>query len=355
MRHATLKAAVMTAMGLVMAAPQAQAVGSLMFDLRSDFVNTHFNDAGLAAGGANNTSFQLNTARIQGFGEANERLSYFFRFDLTDALGPATQREGASSFVQYAYISTKLIDNLDLRVGKLTTGIGGFEGSVSTPDTYLRTRAYDRMDHLRYATGAALNYNMDNNNVTFMVVNPGSDRTNANGINQDRFAWGLRYSGQFMDGVLLPVASYFEEGGTHPGNTTAGSADEKNTYVNVGLKYAREMFDVEADYHMIDSKNTAAAPATAIESTTGWYALARYKMGGFKPFVKYGMSEDEATGGAKTEWTNMTAAVEYYPAEDQLFRYHLAYTMRTAEPDGGQKAEETNIIAGVRILADILK
>lgn len=353
---------VLATMGLaVLASPMANA-GSLGFDFKSEFVNTSYNDA---AGTPNNSVFKVSRFDLNIGGKLGEMTSYTARIKLLNSnakayatIGATTSEvspnDGTTSFIDAAYVTRTLMDGLELSVGKVWTGIHGWEGNLSGADVYLYTVAGDTFAGAGAATGANLGYKMGDHTFNVMVTNPNTNMmSTTTAPNQDRNMWGVTYFGNLMGGMLLPVVTY------HMDDQTVGSAKKKFSYLGLGGKFAMEMFDIEADILMNNLEGNTTADKT--DTVSSYYLLARYKMGAFMPHLKYEIStakiNTSATVETKTDYTGLTAALEYLPVDNEMFRYHVAYTRRTEKADtsGAQEKATDKLMFGVRLNADILK
>lgn len=359
MKSTLMKTAMMTA-GVATLFGQSAHAGELKFDFMSNWVNTSYNEA---AATPNNNSIKIDRVRLDAKGKLGELTSYRARLNLLKANDSTYKRDESSGFIDIAVLSRKLTEELNLNVGKMITGVSGFEGQVSLADLWLPTQATADIlnsstsaSQLYYVTGVGLTYTVGDHNLTAMIGNPGRDEvTSGSAINQDRNAWGVVYNGKFFEGMFNPVVSYFVD---DQGLVAGTDRKPKNTFVGAGGKVTTETFDVEGDVLMNTYKDRTTASQD--DKVTSYYLLARYKINGFAPHVKYEISQRSTnTAGVetKTDYKGLTTAVEYTPIADETFRYHVAYTDLSwkADTTGAQDLRKSELKVGVRMLADILK
>ena len=389
------------AVSLVTLLTSAALAGSVNFDMRSDYRSQNFNDAAVNAGaGKNNSSFMLQTGRVDFKGNLNEDTSYRLRVRVSGKKQTdVDKRDNTNSTLDYAYVSQKIADNFTLQVGKLASDMGGFEGITSGPDLYLASEAYLGTTGMGgstfhsygtalgattasmgltgsvteyYITGVKAIYTMGNNELNIQVadVDAGVGRGTAAGatdvLESGKFAQssnlvGVVYKGSFMDKSLSAIASYH----TQKTSSLGGTLDTKANWTSVGLQYQMDAILAQLDYS-IDSYTGIVGTTNPNDKLSSIVANFRYTMNDNWTFgAKYVSSQeaiDSATGTATvTSFTNKYSSyglvTEFKPKKADNFRYHLAYNSKTMKPDaaGADDRMLTELIAGVRISADFLK
>jgi len=119
----------------------------------------------------------------------------------------------------------------------------------------------------------------------------------------------------------------------------------------------------ELDYLYDTMKDATVVNET--NKTTSIVGTVGARMDNWVAKLKAESSEAEvftaANTSGKNKYNGYQAAVEYLPANDKNFRYHVAYVTRDFKPDTAAGAANTDtqttqtVFAGVRILADFLK
>lgn len=354
---------VLACLVLVTGSLSMAATGQLFIDGRVDHKSYSPNDA---VGNSGYEAFQITRLKIDYQGTVGDKNAFRVRLD-TAALNttdPVKQsRENSSKAIDIAYISHKFTDEVSLAMGKIVTGMGGYEGSVVSPgDIYLRTVAGDELAAIYYPTGVQaeltfgdhkLKVNMGNN--TTDVTNTASPNGTAATLNNTRSLVGATYSGKLMDANLLLNASYHMEDYQLSGNGTK----KKNSFMAAGGKYIMGDVEFEADY-LSNKYDFDPQAAANVLSTISVYGLVRYKMTDLGAVLaKYESSEQKtatsATADSKNKITGLTAAFEYKPVKDENWRMHLAFTQKDNKPETGDTKTEKIVYAGMRFYGDFLK
>jgi hypothetical protein len=366
MKRLLLTTIVASALG---AAAQA---GTISLDARTDYEANTYNDAALQK---NSTRFNLQTLRLDYKGALSDATSFRLRYRFNNPSSKANSStaaltfraaDSATSALDFAYVEQKLMDNMSVQVGKFNTDIGGIEGLTSGADLYFTSQAYGEQSPLRYATGAKLMYKMNDQEIDLMAVNQETDAfTNiggtTNSFSQNHEAYGIVYKGSFMDKALMPVVSWHTDKAQA---TSAAGNDMENNYYSAGLKYDFAPIFVELDYLYDTMADRTVVGET--NKTTSIVGTVGARMDNWVAKLKAESSEAESFSAAatsgKNKYNGYQAAVEYLPANDKNFRYHVAYVTRDAKPETGAFGTTStdtqttqSVFAGVRILADFLK
>jgi hypothetical protein len=317
---------ILASLVLVSASMSMAASGQLFVDGRADHVSFTPNDA---TGKANYEAFQLSRFKVDYQLKASDANFVRIRFDglANTSVGP-TLRDRATPLIDLAYITHKFSDMASLTMGKLVSGIGGYEASISPGDLYLRSTAGNEVAAIYYPVGAQAEFTFaDTQKIKLNFANNTQDVTSTTGptttLNQTRALSGLAYWGKFMDNNLIATASYHMEDFVR---TTGVKA--KNTYSNIGGKFIIGDIEIEAD--VLDNKyDIDPQAATNVLDTMTALALVRFNMADLGSFhVKYEDTKQKIASGVSgdttTKYTGLTAAFEYKPVKDENWRMHLA-------------------------------
>lgn len=394
-----MKRMIMGTLAVAAFATTAQA-GSLSADFRVDYDSTSYNDNATAAGLLGNSKFRLQTGRVDYKGQLNEDVTFRVRLRFDKPKSTTMQsRDNVDSAVDFANIANKFSDSFTLTIGKMATGMGGFEGNTAGPEMYLTSAAYNGTavlggskgsgsamglkGILLYATGVQAGFTLaDSQQIYLQIFNEegglgtgfttaasggaaanGDDASGADLAGKPAYAqqnsmFGFVYRGGFMEKSLNLIASYHTE---HVGNK-----DNKADLASVGVEYSMSGFTGQLDYIM-NRFQLAGATSTPKQSLDSAVLTLKYKMDRLTPIFKASFSNEKladgtvagVSGDVKNKYTDLGVALEYTPKDDQMFRYHIAYNNRTMDPDsvlaanGNRSSNE--IIVGTRILADFLK
>ncbi|MBL7670493.1 MAG: hypothetical protein JNM39_08400 [Bdellovibrionaceae bacterium] len=356
--------------------------GSISFDTRADLLSNDYDNASTSA---DNTQFKLDTVRLDSKGKLNDSVSYRLRLRFNEdrsTTGTVSKRDSTGADLDLAFVTNKFNDSMALTVGKFATDMGGYEGSVSGADLYMKTigNGGGRGIGDKYYTGTKFAYSFADQEVALHVANQtadasglANDGTTTGAFNQNKFMTGLVYKGTFMDKALTAIASYHTQEGrfnSSAGAPTAPGTDDpkyKNTYMAVGAKYDTDMFTVDADYlmHTLGGYTVAySATQAAKDDTLNTMQVGfAYKMDQWTPRLKIESSTatkaSATVADTKYTYTGTQLAIEYKPVKDDMFRYHLAYWSRDTKTDVPSSASVTTtdkfIVLGTRIMADFLK
>jgi hypothetical protein len=384
-----MKKLVATLMMTAIGVSTAHAAGSISMDARSDFeVNQYNDEAERGQSARDNHRFVLQTLRLDAKGNLSEQTLFRLRFKLNNgALGQQNRRDSINNAIDFAYVQQNFLENLSLQLGKFGTDIGGIEGMTASPDLYMRSFAYSgtsslggrtanpagtnlvllETDSFRYSTGAKLLWTMADQELDFMVTNQQSDATEGGAFVQNREGYGVVYKGSFFEKALLPVLSYHEDNVQTTPDVQAGPAvaDKKFQYYGGGLKYDFAPIFLEADYLYNTYRDRSVVGE--IDKTTTIVATLGTRWENFVARLKFEDSQAEiftvAGVSGKNKINGYQLALEYLPANDKNFRYHVAYVQKDLKPDAnaiaasvGTSTQSTQqVVAGVRIFADFLK
>lgn len=373
-------------------ATSAQA-GSLSADFRLDYNSTSYNDDAMTASSSllGNSGMRFQTGRIDYKGQLNEDVSYRMRLRFDKDKSTVNKRDKVDSNIDFAYVSHKFNDMFTLTLGKMATGMGGFEGNTAGPELYLTSSNYagtallggtkvstttgSLKSILLYSTGAQAEFKFAEGQVlqlqafneegavgmgfTNTAATNGDDAsgTGAGYAQQDNLL-GLIYRGGFMEKTLNVIASYHTE--------QIGAKDNSASFAALGLEYKMDALTAQLDYNM-NQFQVAGTTVTPKQSLSTASLTLKYKMDNWTPIIKAAMATEKYDAGSITttspeisnSYTDVGAALEYAPNKDQMFRYHIAYNSRSMKPDSVVAANNTRslqeVIVGTRIMADFLK
>jgi hypothetical protein len=349
------------------------ASASLNFDFRLDYRGVSYNDD---AATKSFSSFNAKTARLDYQGKLSDEISFRTRVALnkdgTNASG--TNDAGLQKAVEYAYATHKLTDSLSLTAGRYASDIGAWEGITPGADLYMVSAGFSgsgatsttmgastatkvsASNSYLYITGAKLAYKMESQDVSLMAANP-VNAVSATGTDnaQSRLMTGVVYKGGFLEKSLNLVASYHTVGTP----TTASGKDDNLSFVGLGITYLFSENMVGIDNLMNTYKRTVGTNTRSENSSTMNVTYAYKGLETITPMLKYSQTTetpDSATSANKIVVTGTSAVMEYKPAKDQIYRYHVAYSMLSDKTDGATLTPaQTEILAGMRINADFLK
>ncbi len=369
-------------------ATSAQA-GSLSADFRVDYNSTSYNDDAMTASSSllGNSGYRFHTGRVDYKGQMGEDVSYGIRLRFDKDKSTVNKRDKVDSNVDVAYVSNKFNDMFTLSVGKMGTGIGGFEGNTAGPELYLTSANYagtgllggtgssnkSLKSSLLYSTGVQAEFKFAEGQVVQLQafnqegsVGLGYGATNGDdasgtgaGYAQQDNLFGLLYRGSFMEKTMNVIASYHTE--------ELGVKDNKASFASLGFEYKADGLTAQLDYNMNQFQVYSSATLTPKQSLNTAVLTLKYKMDNWTPMIKAAMATEKYDASSATgitadttnTYTDYGAALEYAPNKDQMFRYHVAYNSRTMKPDSVLAANNTRnlqeVIVGTRIKADFLK
>jgi hypothetical protein len=350
------------------------ASASLNFDFRMDYRTVNYNDD---AASKNFSTFNVKTGRLDYQGVLSDDISFRTRIALNKdgANASGSHESGLQKAVEYAYVTHKLNDSLALTLGRYASDIGAFEGMTPGGDLYLVSAGFSgsgptsttlgastatkvsASNTYLYITGAKLTYKLESQTISLMAANPVNVITGAGtDTAQSRLMTGAVYKGGFLDKNLNFVASYHSVG--TPTTSTPGKDDNLNL-IGIGVTYlfADNMLGFDS---LMNTYKRNVGVDTRSEKSNSMIATYAYKgHETITPMLKYTQTTetpDSATSTNKTVVTGTSAVVEYKPAKDQIYRYHVAYSIMSDKTDGATGTPaQTEILAGMRINADFLK
>ncbi len=367
-------------MVLVLMAGQAYG-GKLIFGARVDALRQQFNDdAAASALGNNNFRYTFKTARLDYSNNLNDKTNVQARLTLNTDQGAVNKRDSLNNFVELFFINHKLVEGLELTLGKFSSDMGGTEFQYASADVYQFSSAYSGgpaidgfartafntktgnslsaswtwtgTGTVRYYTGAKATYKFCDQEVAIHTANLSSDELTAGTSSQTRTLIGGVYKGNFLEKKIQPILSFHEARLPN----TAGT-DAKLTFLAAGLKLtiANHTFDV--DYLVNNFKDRTALTNGNLESDhidsilVGWSKSFNQ----WSPRLKFESSRLKVAGEKIFDVLGYSAALEWKPVPEDNFRYHLAYNGKSYKPDSGNTLTSDEFLLGVRIAADILK
>lgn len=326
----------------------------IIVDSRFDSIGSTYNEAGLAAGGKNSSSFQGARLRLLFQSKVNDELSGKIRLNLLSASDAPNSEAKFSKYVDYAFLSHQLNSNVYFNAGKVIALIGGREAMVNPGDYYFTSisggEILSRPLTSLWPVGAILGGQFEDQKIELLVANTTSDDTTG----QSRNMIGLSYLGSFLEKKLQPILSF---------HTDAESENtEKRTYLSVGSKIMLSDFDLDLDY-LVNQKNYKVWIANSSKELSSIVVSLRYKYSqAFQIIFKGDLSSDKisTSPGAtpsfdEVKYNQVGISTEYYPYSDTKFRYHLAFSNKTTKGSVGDSQSEQKIIAGLRLVHDFLK
>lgn len=326
----------------------------ITFDSRFDNIGTSYNDAALAAGSKNSSSFQGSRLRLLFQSKINEELSGKIRLNLLSANDSTNSEAKFSKYVDYAFLSHQLSSNVYLNAGKVIALIGGREAMVNPGDYYLTSMAggeiLGRPLTSLWPVGAILGGQFENQKIELLIANTTSDDT----AGQSRNMIGISYLGNFLDKNIQPIFSY---------HTDAESENtEKRTYLAAGSKFIFGDFDLDLDY-LVNEKSYKTWTSNTSKELTSAVLSVRYKYSqSLHVILKGDSSSDKVSTSAgaspsfdEIKYNQVGISAEYYPYSDTKFRYHFAVISKSTKPIVGDSQTEQKIVAGLRLVHDFLK
>lgn len=353
----------------LLAASTANA--GVYYDLRFDHTGSTYNED---HGGKSSGKFTAQTARFGFKGKFSDELSYSARIAINKDPSTKAVNDNLSQNIELANVTHKMSDMISLTLGKMSSGLGGFEAATSGADTYLSSYGRDAIFSgikdknsgdiffkSAYLAGAKATANVGGHAINLVAFNSTEDSAD-----QTRYLSGLSFEPVFMEGALKAIVSYHTQKASAMAN--AFDKDTTTTYTTVGVKYTDAAWFAQLDYNMF-----AVNKATYNDGTTdlteskitldGAVVEAGYMMDAWTVKAKVDSSTLKAapaTGtAAKTTMSSMMLVGEWTPSESKDFRYHAGYGTKTKKEDFGAKLDknqtETQVIVGVRLMADVLK
>ncbi len=344
--------------GLTVTAQNVVA-GSLNVDLRADYNSTTYQDS-TSSGFA---KFHFKTGRLDYQAKATEQLQFrvraAFNKEATDA---TTRQDSTQTSLEYAYLQHKLSDHFVLTMGKLSSELGGFEGSTSSADLYLVSEAYSHKSangnltsnvfatsDLLYMTGIKGTVTTEDGHVIHaLLTNESSDGTKTgSNATQTATMLGLVTKFVFLDKALTVLTSYHTMGGA--------AKDDRYNLMVTGIQYKSELLATNIDYLNYEFKQELSGQVDRVNSVVGQMSyLGMYK---WTPKVQIVSSEETiaVASSAKNKSLGYGMALEFKPEVDMNFNYHVAFNETHLKLDNGLTAKRQEAVVGVRFMADFLK
>jgi hypothetical protein len=359
--------------------PMAHA-GSLVLDMRFDADSTRNNDDATAAGlGTSYYRTYFQTGRIDYNGKYNDDLTFRTRLRFNRNVTDATFKDQASRMVDFAYFTHKMSDMFSLRVGKIASDAGGWDGMMPNADIYYFSQGFQ--NSFIYITGFRGIFTFGDNELSIFAGNTlgnddkgvttdraatatgtaavfnNNDPVHSNDLNQAHITTGVIYKGSFMEKSLLTVVSYYV---SSPNDTATPNSNRVDTYITAGLKYKGSDLYASLDYDAYTfadkSSNGQNDTLSSIIANVG-YAKDEHKI--IVGYESSAWNKKPVAGISSFNVSTAQIAYEYHPFKDDSFRYHLAYTSNSisniSPTAPNSNPTTTDIIAGARILTDFLK
>lgn len=252
----------------------------------------------------------------------------------------ATNKEGVSSAVDYAYLTHNLNDNFAVRAGKFFwNGVCGREGDYNGEDVYFYSDACNQTAF--YKTGIGFMPMFSGQTLVLAITNGDTSQSN-----HRNFGYGVTWYGDIADGMIQPIVAYAVDPSTEQKDNVSGTKTKEaanKTYLTVGTRINFGDHFFEVDY--VDTKSEDDTVNSSMdEQWKSWVFAARARLmgGSFQPYLKYVMDEydDDDSNKASTSSYDRTGwgiALEYYPemlkGKGTDWRVHAAYDERKTKFD----------------------
>ncbi|MBL7543636.1 MAG: hypothetical protein JNL11_07445 [Bdellovibrionaceae bacterium] len=325
--------------------------GSVNFDFRFDSDSSSFNNAAKASGRKPTTRYAMTTGRVDFKGNLNQDVNYRLRWrlDRSDAT-TINKTDAFTTQVDLAYVQDRLMDGLNLTIGKFSSEIGSVEGNIPAPDNYMMSQAYRQISSqgFLYVSGAKLTYHFDEHESSVYVVN----QSDATATSQSKSTYGLTYQARLMEKKLKPIVGYLYD----EKQSSTSTSKMSTTITSVGVAWDPKPYFINFDYLIYAQKNISAGDTD--DTWTTMLVDAGYDFDGIIPKFKYETTQKKISTAAASgvdKYDGFSLGVEYKPYPQDIYRYHLMVTQMTLEPQVGESEYEQHIIAGVRIYGDFLK
>ncbi len=359
-----------------LATTQAQAIGSLNLDFRTDLLSQTFNDEAEAAGLKDNYRFNIQTARLDFKGTMSDTISYRTRIRIaTRNQGSMETRDSSNPTLDMAYATHKMSDMVKLTVGKFAIDNGGFEGTTAGADLYLTSEAYSGTGAVLgltggtglkgysnqfYQTGIKATFTLGAHEINLTAndldlntgrVSAGATTNStgaANTAEQNKSMLGLVYKTAMMEKALSFIASY---------HTQTVKEDIKNDWIAAGVQWNSNPILAQLDYAVNTNSTKPAATVfkDELSSIVGKvvYSIDENLAVGLKAISS--TEKLDAATALKNKYMSYGLQAEYKPVAADMYRYHVALNSREMTPEVGDKRNLQEIIVGMRINADFLK
>ncbi len=334
------------------------AFAGARLETRADYQSSSYNDDAKALGNESYSTTQLTRARLNVNGEVTKEIRFNGRVDFlgTGMLGNYTNQTGApSNFVEYGYISYKLMPDLVLSMGKLAAVGGGMENQYDMGDLYLISAINVNLAPPN-AGGVGLTYILGDHTFDIQSMNDQSKDVNNQKAGATRSMTNAQWYGMFLDKKLQLIASYH----------TFKVKDQARNTTFAGVKYDAGFAVFDLDY-ALDSDKTAERDMTNFPGVT-LAAGTNLEISGFifdarvpvtenwKAIAKAEASTMKYDGTKVYTLNNYGVAAEYALDKDNNANFHLAYNnLNTKNEATSKTATENQIVAGFKVYADLLK
>jgi hypothetical protein len=351
--------------------------GTINLDLRGDMNGSNFSDE---ANRPDYYKYYIQTGRLDYKNQLNDETGFRLRWRFAGKdQTTVTKRDSTNQTLDFAYVTQKLGTNLLLTIGKFGADIGAYEGAANGADLYFLSEAYGGTSYIKpptgedsltgfgtelYYTGAKLSFQFADQEINIQTANSdtavGRNVAAANNgdmndvtsgssqFAQNKTLSALVYKGAFIDKMLGVMASYHYEN---------LSEEKKANYLAAGVQFKSESWLASLEY-MLNTYDDQVATVDVTDKLESWVANFRYTFGdSWTPLVKVVASKETIDNGPTNKFLDFGVALEYKPAKDSIYRYHVAYNNRTldSDKDSIDGANLQEIILGVRIYSDFVK
>lgn len=304
---------------------------------RFDYVNA---ETDFAKTGENPyEAFQATDARLDFRGDFTEKLQYRFQANFRKGF-TVSDVDKTPPFLEIATISHKFADNFELIVGKQLVAIGSWEFDYISSDIYRFSLVGNSVPF--FEVGATLYYTVGAHK--FGIQSTNSDRSGTNGKRTNSLSRSIIWYGKFLDGMIAPIVSYNE----------FPQWDQRvvDKFLAAGSQYTFGRLVVDTD--VVASRTQESNGIVDNLSLIGQFV---YKWAHFRPYLKIIVDSSKVEGVKQYDGLGVDIALQYYPYEDQNFRYHIAYSKYdTTAHVNTEVSKSTHVIfAGIRFHLDLLQ
>jgi len=333
--------------GAAAAAPQINVQGraDYRYDMRSEAVDNQ----------RDNNGFDLQYARLDVKGNANEDLNYRLRlrFDFaSQSVSPDGKTavvkdtlKGSAGYIDMLYAKQKLPMGFSVTAGKFFSGRCGWEGETSGMDLYQTTLVY-AVTAGAYQTplGVQPAWEGFGQNVSFLVANSGV-KWGADPGEQHYLMVGGVWKGTFLKGAIQPNLSLIYMPVKHLGNG--------QYLANVGLRSNVGIFGGELEWKSFGDSTNAKGDMPFVQS---YSALAKVDLGMFRPQVRFIYDNKSILDEKKSlEQVSVSPVLEIVPFPKSTFRWHVGYSMLDVIPKGSNDYIYNKVFAGMSMNLDVMK
>lgn len=313
---------------------------ALYFDPRFDYVSAD-NDEG-NTGNPSFEAFQATEARLDYKGALTDKYSFRIRYNFRKTGVPNAVDKTAIA-LEKAIITTKLSDNIKLKIGKDLMAGGGREYDYNSADVYQFSLVGNALPS--YELGATLYYHFLNQQVGIQLTNSDKSISTSSKNKQRNITRTIFWYGYLFNDFLKPIFSYSEvpKSGTH----------KKDFYLALGNQFSFLNVLLDLDYLLATTNDGNNIPTTS----KSLVAQLVYQGEHFRPLFKIFLDENEKSHVKQFDSTGFDVAIQYYPESDKNFRYHLAYTYnnKKSKTTGVNSAKTSQIFLGIRAYLSIFE